>query len=311
MNKFLSKIFLFFLYLIIFYSAYIFLWGSVFNSEINNNLKYKKGSPGYTFSRIKELKEYSDIDILFLGSSHAYRGFDTRIYRKLGLKTFNLGSSAQTPIQTETLVEKYLDTLNPKKVVFDVYPLAFSIDGVESALDLIANDNLDFRLIEMALSINNIKVYNTLIFRVVRDLLRLDYNFAEPVSNEKNIYITGGFVERKISQFNNNNESYPRRKWTFEQSQQEAFERIMKKIKTKNIPVVLVQVPITKELFNSYSNNSDIDIYFKSKASYYNFNELLTLSSEKYFYDSDHLNQAGVVKFNKVLIDILKNNGFM
>jgi hypothetical protein len=38
------------------------------------------------YSRLSEIKNYKDIDILFLGSSHTYRGFDTRIFLDSGYK---------------------------------------------------------------------------------------------------------------------------------------------------------------------------------------------------------------------------------
>jgi len=79
------------------------------------------------------------VDILFLGSSHSYRGFNPQYFS--GYKTFNLGSSAQTPIQTNLLLKRYLHQLNPKTIVYEVYPISLSIDGVESSSDIIANDH--------------------------------------------------------------------------------------------------------------------------------------------------------------------------
>ena len=61
------------------------------------------------------------------------------------LKTFNLGSSSQTPIQTKMLLDEHLDRLNPKLVVFEVYPVVFQLEGVESALDFIANTEFNSR----------------------------------------------------------------------------------------------------------------------------------------------------------------------
>ena len=38
------------------------------------------GEFGFTVERFRDIENYGDIDILFLGSSHSYRTFDTRIY---------------------------------------------------------------------------------------------------------------------------------------------------------------------------------------------------------------------------------------
>ena len=56
------------------------------------------GNKGHLCSRIKDIRNYHDVDILFLGSSHSYRTFDTRTYEAAGYHCFNLGSSIQTPM---------------------------------------------------------------------------------------------------------------------------------------------------------------------------------------------------------------------
>lgn len=61
-------------------------------------LKYPIGGTGNSYTRLSEVEDIKNIDILFLGSSHTYRGFDTRIFSKYGYSTFNLGTTSQTPI---------------------------------------------------------------------------------------------------------------------------------------------------------------------------------------------------------------------
>jgi hypothetical protein len=122
------------------------------------------------YTRISDLKKYKNVDILFLGSSRAYRVFDTRIYAKQGYYSFNLGSSSQTPIQTKLLMKRYLKQLNPKLIVYAVDPNAFS-DGVESAMDIIANDKNDRESLKMLAKINHLKVFNTLIYGYYKDYI--------------------------------------------------------------------------------------------------------------------------------------------
>lgn len=310
MKNFLKRNLLFTCFFLLFYSGCVFLWGELFSTDLTKNLSYQLGAYGHLNRRVKDLRTYSDIDVLFLGSSHAYRGFDPRIFIRDGIKSFNLGSSAQTPIQTEILLKKYLDSLNPKLVVFEVYPRTLSSDGVESALDLIGNDKIDYLTIKMAIELNHIKVYNTLIFKIVRYLLHLDSDYVEPVQKGEDTYVKGGFVEKKIS-FYNKKEAYSLKKWKLVGYQKKAFERILKKLKKLNINVILVQAPVTKEYYSSYSNNSEIDSYFKTLAAYYNFNNILKLPKTLFFYDSHHLNQDGVEIFNKALLTIIENNSYI
>ena len=309
MKKFINRFILFICFLTAFYSGCILLWDLLFPRDITKNLSYRLGAYGHLNRRIQELTTFGDVDILFLGSSHAYRGFDPRIFLKHGIKSFNLGSSSQSAIQTEILLKRYLNSLNPKLVVYEVYPHSLSIDGVESALDLIANDRIDFLAIKMALKLNHIKVYNTLIFGFIQDILNLGSDYVEPIRKGKDTYITGGFVEKRMSFFRNKRK-YSKKKWRLVRYQKEAFERILERFKELKINVILVQAPVTKKLYASTSNNSEIDSYYRSLADYYNFNDILKLPSTRYFYDHHHLNQDGVEIFNKSLLNIIKSKNY-
>ncbi|NHW60088.1 hypothetical protein HA378_33495, partial [Escherichia coli] len=80
-------------------------------------------------------------------SSHAYRGFDTRVFSKNGISSFNLGSSSQSPINTQVLLKQYLDRIKPKMIVYEVYAGTLSADGVESSLDMLSNNKIDVNAI--------------------------------------------------------------------------------------------------------------------------------------------------------------------
>ena len=128
----------------------------------------------------------------------AYRGFDVRLFQHKGLKVFNLGSSAQTPIQSYILLTRYIDELNPKLIVYDVYPETFSIDGVESALDVVSNDKNDFLSLNMIFELNNIKLYNTYIYSLLLDLKGDKIKYQEPIRKKNDTYIPGGYVQKDL-----------------------------------------------------------------------------------------------------------------
>ena len=183
MVNFIKKIFGFLLFSLMFYFLMIPLWKKFTPIYMQPNLKYQVGSFGYMYSRIQEVKKQKgDVDILFLGSSHSYRGFDPRNFKEK--KTFNLGSSSQTPIQTKILLERYLEKINPKLIIYEVYPGTFSSDGVESSLDLISNDKNDIRSLQMAFQLNNIKTYNTLVYAKYSDFFDWNKNFIEPIKKK-------------------------------------------------------------------------------------------------------------------------------
>ena len=57
----------------------------------------------------REVKHMRDIDLLFLGSSHTYRTFDPRFFDQFGWESFNLGSKAQSPLNTYYLVRSQIE----------------------------------------------------------------------------------------------------------------------------------------------------------------------------------------------------------
>lgn len=279
----------------------IWIWGKYIPQKFKYNLNYCIGSYGHMYTRLSEIKKYHKVDVLFLGSSHTYRGFDVRIFKKNNIDVFNLGSSAQSPIQTKVLLERYLDKVKPKTIIYEVFPETFSADGVESALDIISNDRNDISSLKMALDINHIKVYNTLIYGEIMDLFNSKASYKEPLAKDEDIYISGGFVERKISFFKHS--KYKTKIRNFNNGQFTAFNEIVSMIKEKNINLILVNAPITSALYNSYTDNKIFDKKMKQYGNYYNFNKMVMLDDSLHFYDSNHLNQLGVEVFNKKLIE--------
>jgi len=257
MKKFITSILTFIPLALVIYVALICVWGSNFPTRHRPNLIYQLGHWGHIFSRMKEVKTFEDVDILFLGSSHTYRGFDVRKFDFLGLKTFNLGTGAQTPIQTKALLKRYLPKLNPKTIIYEVSPILFSYEPVESSLDLIANDVNDIYTLEMIMYINHIKTYNTAIYSTYRDIMNLNKDFKENASRADDLYIPGGYVQRRMKRYkyrkHNKKERNPR------SIQINAFHYNVQMIKDMGIKLILVQTPITQSLYEAHTSNEDFD----------------------------------------------------
>ena len=304
MKKFVANIFFFLLFTAVFYFIALFIWGGMAPSMLSPNLNYRIGSSGHMHTRLTEAKTYGDTDILILGSSHAYRAFDTRIFQKNGYKAFNLGSSNQTPTQAKVLLQRHLKDLTPETIIYEVYPNIFTIDGVESSVDVIANDKNDVHSLKMAFETNSIKTYNTLVYGFTRDFLGLNKDFSEPTTKGDDTYISGGFVEKAMSFYR------PKRLENTMLSmldvQLESFSEIVSLAERNGIELLLVYAPITKDYYNSLTNTTAFDSLMQRNGSYYNFNVSNSLIDSLHFYDVDHLNQSGVEIFNNELIDILK-----
>lgn len=314
MKQFLLNILKFLPLAAVFYILLVIFWGDFMPERFRKNLIYNRGSFGHTLSRLDDAKHTKDVDVLFLGASTCYRGFDTRYFESKGLFSFNLGSSSQTPINTHQLLQRYLRQLKPKLVVYEVYPETFQIDGVEATLDLTANDGVDFYSAQMVFKTLNAKTLNTYIYASYRQLAGKNESSRQPKRRETDTYIDrNGFVERDLTYFKyltykkevKNRKVVPK-EWNIRPEQQAAFEATIALLKSEKIPFVLVRAPITSRLNDSYQNNAEFDAYIQQHGRYYNFNKRLQLNDSLDFYDAVHLNRNGVKVFNEALYRQLK-----
>lgn len=303
MKKFLTQTGFFIPFAVLAYVVMLFAWAALAPHWLKSNLNYRIGSYGHMQTRMKEVKTSRDVDVLFLGSSHAYRGFDPRIFEERNLKTFNLGSSSQTPLQTRVLLKRYLSQLNPDYVIYEVYPETFSLDGVESSLDIIANDRNDRYSLDMAWEIQHPKTWNTLVYGAIRDWLNLNAAFTEPLSKDGDTYIPGGYVQSAMHYFGNI--SHPKQNLVLNELQTKAFKDNVWLMKEAGAEVIMVYAPVTRSLYRSYEGSTGFDSLMENVGAYYNFNNLMQLDDSLHFYDAHHLNQIGVELFNRKLLEVI------
>lgn len=306
MKKFLLRLLVFSLVALIALFCVVGAAGVLFPETFRGSIKDKRGDVGHLFSRLREVKTKGPVDILVIGSSHAYRGFDPRFFERRGQTIFVLGSSAQTPIQTEILVKRYIDRLKPRTVVVEVFPGVFCIDGVESSIDLISNGDIRPDLVCMAMRINNLITYNSLLFHSFRRLV-FGNRFNEPECRNGECYISGGFVERTETEVFKGRKKGQPISWLMRDDQKRAFARIITFLKKRDCRTVLLQAPVVRPFYETYDNNAAVDAWFKSFGlEYYNYNQTFISDSNHFFYDQDHLNRTGVKHFNKLVYRTLE-----
>ena len=303
MKQFFRSIALFTPFAVAVYVLLVVLTGNFAAGLAGKNLKYRKGGIGFLYSRLQEIDTMKNVDILFLGSSHTYRGFDPRIFRRHGKRTLNLGSSAQSVLQTEVLLRRYLDRVRPAMIVWEISPASLISDGVESSLDIVSNDANDLWSFTMAARQNHITVYNTLIYSVYLDVFRQNAAFTEGRRKMDDLYIEGGFVQKNPQTYRII-DRVPA-EVSINTKQFAAFERCLSLIRESGSRLVMVQAPIARSLYDSYLRHEEFDAQIGAYGPYYNFNKILDLHDSTHFYDSDHLNQAGVEEFNTALIRVL------
>lgn len=264
---------------------------------------FKMGHPGHIFTRMKEAREYHDIDVLFLGSSHCYRTFDTRFYEANGIHCYNLGSSNQSPIQTRVLLDAYLDSLHPKFVVFEVHDDIMRNDGVESAVDMLINVPITAEASKMAWGLKNMKVLNTWAYSLYNQKVmhRLD-NFVEDSVIFNFRHVRGGFLENDSCNFVKRN--YARKDLTIQPKQLKALKQCLAMLDERNIPYLLVETQDALQYRKSVKNHEWFEKQMSALGPYYY--EVLPLVDTLHFFDSYHFNKEGVRIFNEHFINILR-----
>ena len=263
---------------------------------------------GDAFLRFREVDEYSDIDVLFIGSSHSYRSFDPRIFGEYGLSTFNLGSRAQTPINSYYLLDRHIDHLAPKLVVLEVYYRVFGESGLESLLELSENVPSGFWQWKTGVAIKDIKALNALLVRSF-ELQKTSFDTLEATLPEHDMYIAGGYVETSegyVGNWNVQPEAVNVR-----ERQLEYLRRIIRMVRKRGSEIVLVAQPLPQETRESILNLREVrerisKIAIEESVDVLDFNTDTFLVEADFYFDYHHLNQQGVKIFNQRLIAELR-----
>ncbi|MEH6307517.1 hypothetical protein RYH73_17840 [Olivibacter sp. CPCC 100613] len=289
------------------YVVLLLVFGFTAPHMLRPNLPYDDDRvAGFSNLRFREADSIKNVDVLFLGSSHTYRGYDPRIFKRYGLKTFNLGSSAQTLRQTQYLLDIYLEQMNPKVVILDIYPKFLNLDGVESSIDLLSNTHLGKPALDMVFDVQDIRVLNTFLYNAFVDPFDNEHSGEKITwSYKEDTYIKGGYTQTNktyASKFTDQKVD----EYIFDEEQYEALLDIKDELDKRKIRTICIQSPILPARYARANNKACIDSTLRSHFSlYYNYNEVNRLS-EECFSDDQHLNQKGVGIFNNFVASVLQ-----
>ncbi len=279
------------------------------------------GGRGFALQRYRDIENYRDVDMVFLGSSHCYRTYDTRIYEKFGYKTFNMGTTGQTPLNSYYLLKGYFDQLHPKLVIFDINYRVINRDGLECFYDL--SQNIDYfpEMLDMAFAIKNFHAINGAVSKWLLDITDTAPEFHQKKCKE-DFYVPGGYVEFKkgaiVKKASFEAEAVRsktiKRKSKIIAPRKEQLDYITKTIqfvKSKNAQIILITKPepaSNLEVIVNYNNFSRqiTQLAARNNVQYVDFNFIpLPVELHKQFYDKEYLNSQGVEIFNPILIRLL------
>jgi uroporphyrinogen-III synthase len=84
---------------------------------------------GQEFRLMKDWDPSAKYDVLVVGSSHAYRGYDPREFEKYNLKLFAAGSGFQNTLATYILSKDVFRPTKNSLVIIDLFDQTFVGDG--------------------------------------------------------------------------------------------------------------------------------------------------------------------------------------
>ncbi|MBP8824421.1 MAG: hypothetical protein KBH07_12335 [Flavobacteriales bacterium] len=260
---------------------------------------------GDTWLRFREFDPRQRYDAVIIGSSHAYRGYDPYVFAQRGHKVFNLGSSAQTPLNTYWLVQEFLDSTNTPLLIFDVYMGSFRNRGLESTADLCQNQPSDAAAAGMAFDLRDLRGLNLLAVRCLTD-------HRQPFYTDTS-YQGLGFVPTPDS-IKAAAGPPPAAAVSLDPRQRHFFEAIVALCRERGIALVvsshferfdrrdLAHQPVASYIGQALAPTG---------VRYLDFTNAPGIDDRNWFADHSHLNLAGARLFTGQLVDSLEQLGYL
>jgi len=258
----------------------------------------------------------SNIDVLILGSSHAYRSYNPSVMNvALNHKpnVFNFGSSAQSPLTSYCLLKNTLEKHRPKLVVMDIYYMVYTgISQLKNARinwDFIESRKAKNTFFSNAFSpIEQLKlllfptaVYKDSLKPLLKKVLGRSSNFKN-----KGKYLSNGFVANNDTvsmealQNQNQFDFFEIGLKAFKSKHLKSTQQIIDLCKKENIPLLLVTAPMPKVSVQKIKDYDLIHQFFAQLAQdneikYIDFNidRIKKIEDTFHFHNDDHLNYSG------------------
>lgn len=121
---------------------------------VNNIFKVKYSDGIYCLVKFYELED-NTVDVLMLGSSHAFEDFNTGVlWKEYGMASFVLGGSAQPMWNTYYYLKEALKTQTPQLILLEGYTTIFSSEFIDDSRIIKNNYGLKWSMDK----INSIKI---------------------------------------------------------------------------------------------------------------------------------------------------------
>lgn len=270
------------------------------------------GGRFHSLQRFREASQRGHVDVVFLGASHTYRGFDPRLFAAEGIATMNLGSTNQTPLNGYYVAERFLPKLSPRVLVIEVSYNTLSTDGLEAFRDLAVNTSWSTATQRMALATWNL---GAMTFATAKGFgLTADESKVSQQEIVGERYIDGGYVEtegRRTALLTDEAGTFS---FDTRPRQLEYLAATTELGASLGARVVWVTLPVPRDYASRMNDRRQLAATIEAAARranvpYWDFSDSLDLDPLAEFKDVLHLNAAGVAKFDRAFIERLVASG--
>ena len=284
-------------------------------------LDFKYLDSVFKFDAFYELPENS-VDVLVLGSSHAYQGVNTAVlWEEYGYSAFNLCGAGQPVWNSYYYLEEALKTQTPKVIIFDIYYMHYSSDYSETSFAIKNTYGMKWsetkkEAIEVSFdhTTTGIQYYIEALQYHSRysDLNKTDFYpyqaNTEMYGNHKGFYCyfrTEALQERDLTTVEYFNDVTDKCLLY--------FDKILELAESRNIPVIVTAIPFDAENYHQgIFNMVELATIGKENVTYINFltdyKEAVNIDYKNDFADKQHLNFKGNTKITRFFGDYIKEH---
>lgn len=289
-------------------------------AEIVHILDFKYLDSIFKVDSFYELED-NTVDVLVIGSSHAYQGINTAVlWKDFGIAAFNFCGAAQPIWNTYYYLEEALKTQTPKAIILDTYYLHMSDDYTDESTAIKNTYGLKYSSTKgeaIKASFNTEKTGKQYFFSILQyhsrysDLNQTDfypYQANEAMyKNHKGFYCyfkSDAVPEKDLTEIEYHN--------TFTEKIDYYYRKIFELADSKNIPVIPIAIPFNADVFHQgFFNTAKYVAEEEYGTKFYNFltdyKAAIGLDYKTDFADKQHLNHLGNTKLTTFLGNLLKN----
>ena len=306
---------------VVLYLVLLLAWGTGMPARFFTNVRVGFVASGFTAQRLAEARQLDAADVLLLGSSHAYRGIDPQVLAKaLTLPSraepivFNLGTSAQTHLQTAYLIEQYVTHLQPSLVLYEVSPDVMQGYGAASVLDLLLSEGIDLsntrltaKHVRLLLRSRDLTALNAYLYRAMAEPLGLWSLKTVRVPEFPEEYSAGGYAAYTGADRYEESMSQALAAVSVEPRQLQALHENVAHLQQLGAQVVLFRAPVPRRVHAQSGEPQEFADLLPAGVPYVDFTGRLPLTDTLDFYDAMHLRPAAVERFSVALGEELRS----